>query len=169
MTEHVQVAVESPGLSAVWHDEYKNQPNGEATLQQKIDIQDGVIGLLPGSRSRFDCNPTFDPAITSGKREEAGDNFLPWPTWTFTLYPFGSDTPEWTCTLGGEGGAGNFSADGMVAIQSPENPDGPYQFSMGYAPIFDMPQPHGKSWLKIEVHDSAGHSAVKTLPWLVSA
>ena len=129
MSEHRQVGLGRPNVSAIWHNWFR--PTGEATLEEKIAIQDGKAPLPPDCRMRLDCDPIFEPPITSGKREEAGDNFKPWPDWKFELLDASGAVVQ-TAILG----QNSYAVDGFVSIQSPES--GVFQRSMGYAPIFEI-------------------------------
>ena len=153
-----QVGLQAPGLAAVFHDEFKNEPNGEATLQQKIDIQDGKRALPAGAHVRFDCNPDFQPPIT---RREDGE-LIKYPSYKLELLTEKGDLYR-EATLG----PGHYEEEGFAKVVGPDTPESLHNLSLGYAPmIVWFGQPVGKGQLRVTVLAAHLTSPAKLLPWV---
>jgi hypothetical protein len=152
-----QVGLGQPAVSRIFHSWFEG---GEASLQEKIDIQEGKKPLPPNCRFRLDCNTVFDPPV---KRREDGD-FLPWPDWTFELLDPAGNVLK-TAVLGRD----SYAEDGFVSLQSPEREDGVFQLSMGYAPIFQLDAPAERSQLRITARVGDLVSPPQLFPWVAKA
>lgn len=161
-----QVSLSTPSLASVMHDYYKDQPNDEATLEQKIAIQEGRDKLPSGSRIRLDCNPTFEPAITDKELKAGKGNLLRYPGWEWRLLRKDSDEVLAEGTIGA--GDENYAIDGFVGISSPENPEGAFKISNGYAPWFNLDAFDGPTRIEVRTKAPGMESPWLRIPWVES-
>lgn len=162
-----QVGLGQPGLAAAWHDYFLTEnrkltppvESDEASLQAKIDIQDGKRPLPAGSIVRLDCNPAFQPPIT--QREDG--YLIAYPSWRWKLYNGVTGELVREGTIGNQG---NYALDGFVGIKSPETPDSLFNQSLGYAPNFQLDRFPFQGKLEITVECPGMVSPALLIPWV---
>lgn len=144
----------------VWHDWFKGDGDakpGEASGKEIHDILAGRRNLPPNCRIRLNVD-----SVPRDIKDKDADLVAQWPTWRFILREKGSGKVVAEDVLNSSETHGAF-----MSIQAPDRPEGVYQDSRGYAPIF-IYEPHVDGPLTLDIScefEEKGWVATESLPW----